>query len=393
MLNKKLYSYVSIQENYEYINNFYNGLAYIYNESKISVMNSDGTIETPFTYYYRIIDKNNNLIILHNPLCIDNLISVLDNNGKFGFINKNGDLAIKFKYDDSYNFQYSRAAVKTDNKWGYINKNGEVTIPIIYEKVGWFINGLTGAIKNNKLGYIDTNGKMIIPFEYDYNGIDICSVFNDGLLAISKDGKKGYIDNTGKIVIKLDFEYDKIGAFSEGFAGVMINKNRTSNIPQNNYNKLDKKYNENKLWGLIDITGKLVLPVEYDNYISFSEGIAIIKKGNRQYYIDSKLNILFNTNYDELSFYLSGIARVKKDDKIGFIDKKGSIIMKLNNSYDFIHYKNDIGYFLVKKDDKYGYIDINNKIIVPIEYDSINYSEGLAVVYKNNQWGIIKFIH
>lgn len=45
-------------------------------------------------------------------------------NGKYGFINTNGEMTISCKYDDASNFREGLAVVKLDGKYGYVNKQG-----------------------------------------------------------------------------------------------------------------------------------------------------------------------------------------------------------------------------------------------------------------------------
>ncbi|MDE5634477.1 MAG: WG repeat-containing protein, partial [Muribaculaceae bacterium] len=46
-------------------------------------------------------------------------------NGKYGFIDKNGNLVIPAKYDDAWYFRNGKARVKLKNIVFYIDKNGK----------------------------------------------------------------------------------------------------------------------------------------------------------------------------------------------------------------------------------------------------------------------------
>ncbi|MEG1700059.1 MAG: WG repeat-containing protein, partial [Alistipes sp.] len=50
-------------------------------------------------------------------------------NGKRGFVDKNGTVVIPLKYDDVGNFREGLAGVRLNGKYGYIDKNGTVVIP------------------------------------------------------------------------------------------------------------------------------------------------------------------------------------------------------------------------------------------------------------------------
>lgn len=48
--------------------------------------------------------------------------------GKWGFINEDGELVLDYAYDDAQSFQNGFAAVCTDGKWGYIDEEGNLVI-------------------------------------------------------------------------------------------------------------------------------------------------------------------------------------------------------------------------------------------------------------------------
>lgn len=54
-------------------------------------------------------------------------------NGKWGFVNKNGSMVVEAKYDKVTEFnEYGYAAVNKDGKWGAINQKGEEVVEPIY---------------------------------------------------------------------------------------------------------------------------------------------------------------------------------------------------------------------------------------------------------------------
>ena len=89
------------------------------------------------------------------------------------------------------------AGITDDGKTGYINKQGKIVIPIQYRSGGPFKQGLARVEKRKgKHGYIDVLGNIAIPFEY-YYAYD----FSDGKAMVKK--KKGdffYINSKGECV-------------------------------------------------------------------------------------------------------------------------------------------------------------------------------------------------
>ncbi len=167
---------------------------------------------------------------------------------KVGFINKKGKLVIPCQYDYNEDFlgfkdfarpgKYSEkyeilelsqkldniyseglVAVSKDGKYGAIDKKGQVVIPFAYDKIGCFIDGLAPVLVNDKWGYIDKNDNIVIPCQYNY-----AESFSCGYALVGGNGGIRYIDKSGKTLIKLpgsDLELFPY-SFHEGFATTQI---------------------------------------------------------------------------------------------------------------------------------------------------------------------------
>ncbi len=77
--------------------------------------------------------------------------------------------------------------------WGFLDKNGRVAIEPIFEEVGDFRHGLAAVRWQGKWGYIDRNGRMAVRPRYDA-AQDFVEV---GLAAVTLDGKPILIDRQG----------------------------------------------------------------------------------------------------------------------------------------------------------------------------------------------------
>ena len=127
-----------------------------------------------------------------------------------------------------------------DGKWGYINYQGEEVIPLVFDKAYYFqenfalvhIGGTGGAAWSGSLEYVDSvaaarrinhgytfinkEGDRITSVCYDEAGS-----FNEGLARVEYDGKCGFIDYSGKEIIPLI--YDETSYFAEGKTKVSLN--------------------------------------------------------------------------------------------------------------------------------------------------------------------------
>ncbi len=104
----------------------------------------------------------------------------------------------------------------------------------MYNYLEDFSEGFALVVKDYKMGLIDTTGKEVILCSYDIitGNYDITGVsfkasrygirgtsFNEGLLAARKDNKWGFIDKTGKEIIPLIYD-EIVSFFSKGVARV-----------------------------------------------------------------------------------------------------------------------------------------------------------------------------
>ena len=202
-------------------------------------------------------------------------------NGKTGFINDCGKEVIPLIYDVCDVFNEELAAVKkTGEGFGFIDKTGNTVIPLKYDVAFPFSEGLAKVTLDRKWGYIDKIGKEIVPLEYD-----AIRDFSEGLAMVCSNGKCGFVDKTGKEVIPL--KYGGAGGFSEGLAKVSLNGPTNDKISAMAlYISLGQIIPGEKPFGYIDINGKEVIPMKYENCGNFSDGKAKVKLNQREFFID-----------------------------------------------------------------------------------------------------------
>lgn len=100
------------------------------------------------------IDKLGNVVLkcnatddFHEGLVVD-VKEVGRMQYKYGYLDKQGNVAIDYIYDSAYSFQDGLAPVKKDGKWSYIDTNGnsvmdyfeEDTVSYFREGINWVYN-------------------------------------------------------------------------------------------------------------------------------------------------------------------------------------------------------------------------------------------------------------
>ena len=119
--------------------------------------------------------------------------------GKYGYMDKRGDLMIPPQFESASSFNDRLALVTIDTK-------------LIFPKKG----GGPGPNTIHRYGFINTQGQFVIPPIYSY----ACG-FSDGLARVDLGSKHkiGFVDTTGKTVFEIG-SIGMIGEFNEGLAPV-----------------------------------------------------------------------------------------------------------------------------------------------------------------------------
>lgn len=82
-----------------------------------------------------------------------------------------------------------------NGKWGYVNENGDTIIPFVYDAARPFSDGLAAVKKDRYFGFIDYNNKVVI----DFNFIKV-EPFNEGLAKFVDAFSSGYVSKDGCFV-------------------------------------------------------------------------------------------------------------------------------------------------------------------------------------------------
>ena len=139
---------------------------------------------------------------------------------------------------------------------------------------------------------------------------DCVNEASSGVAKVSKNHKYGFVDIKGKVIVPL--KYDDALSFSEGMAAVGIGGK----------------------WGFVDSTGKEVIPLEYTEALSFVEGLAVVGKGDVYGFIDKNGKMVISQEYTNAKSFAQGIAPVcNRKNRWGYIDKSGKEVIGFQFQY------------------------------------------------------------
>ena len=85
--------------------------------------------------------------------------------------------------------------VKVEGKYGYIDKKGNIVINPQFDNAHYFRKGLAAVMIGDKWGFIDKTGKYVINPQFDFT-----YGFSEGLARVEIGGNARYINKRGEIV-------------------------------------------------------------------------------------------------------------------------------------------------------------------------------------------------
>ncbi|MCI5699210.1 MAG: WG repeat-containing protein [Lachnospiraceae bacterium] len=159
---------------YESVSSFFNHVAAVKKDGKWAIINDKFQFITDFQYENVAMDE-------FGYCSIGERIFV-KRDGKYQIIDLEGNVISDLKFDDAYPFMQDGqlAAVKNGDKWGFVNKNGELCIDYRYENAKSFTLEFAPVQLMDCWGYIDPKDKMVIPCQFD----DATEFYKDGTAAV-----------------------------------------------------------------------------------------------------------------------------------------------------------------------------------------------------------------
>lgn len=137
---------------------------------------------------------------------------VVEREGKYGIVDKDGNAITSFKYDhicgypksvfrpNIIKFTRGYAIVEINKLRGLVNEKGEEVVPCKHEVIQDITNGMFVSVSYNggkKFGLYDTNGNEILPIKHSF-----IHIFENGLVFVEKGSKYALIGVPSEIEIR-----------------------------------------------------------------------------------------------------------------------------------------------------------------------------------------------
>lgn len=304
-------------------------------------------------YKYGIVDINNIKIIIAEykdvwPIeggffkverVVENTVREYD---RYGIINSKGEIVIAPNYAEIILVKIEENVfwILTQNSKKGVLRAGKPLILNIFDDI--IVEDGIFACKANTyskdkgiLVKYNVNGEILIdcmdchclvPAEYD-----VAYHSDYGLIRVVKEGKWGLINIMNDVVVPPSYTY--IDNFDGQFAKVGNTKNNECiYFPDENDIRL---HVENMKYGLIDTSGDMVLPLEYDYISKWDNGYYCASKDKHTILLSPSLHPIFNTERYLEKLDDRYILIVDGCTKYGLIDFSGNEIISANEGHGF----------------------------------------------------------
>ena len=359
--------------------------------------------------HYGIMDNTGKIIIepaaKKNPTLNEDGHYYLQFNQSYAKMDTNGKVIYTKPFAKKRHYNHQLAAVKMaeSQKWGFVNQSDSLVIPPIFDEIDYLSSpkywkgGIFRVKQEGRTGIIDTLRNIKFP-PFPYEAIE---EFAPNCIRVQYKDKFGLMDSLDNIFIPIEFE--EIHKFDEEFltfkkgnkVGLMNYIGEIIFEPQ--FHRMGLFYPESKhaivhnskeKRGVINLEGKLILPMIYD-YIELTnlqgKRCFLLSKGAWQSLADEHGKTIIPMKYKNIQLSSSNpYIRSKNwikctlEGKNFYFDTKGKKVF--STKYKDIHLvSNTLAAIQLNKTSKWGLRNLQTKkwILKPI-FDEFQ-SEGEAI--------------
>lgn len=207
-------------------------------------------------------------------------------------------------------------------------------------------------------GYIDEEGNERIKATFEW-----AEPFVGAQALVGRNGRTGSINRSGRVLVPI--EYDELSDAVEG----------TSTVERNGR------------VGAVDRNGDLVVPMDFEDVGEFSQGLAYAQRDGLYGYINPRGETAIPFSFLSAGTFRNGLAVVEQDGGFGVIDEKGNVVLPAE--HDWVEgFEGPVS--RVRKDGRFGLVSPFGDLLVPLQYDHIGpFRDGLALAIEGKRCGYV----
>ena len=338
--------------------------------------------------------------------------------------------------DENQNLSYDGKALRVQNggKYGLINMDGNEILPCEYDQIT-ALQGVENTLlvsKDGNYGIVDDEGKTLLPASY----AEIQALGDEtsqGFIVKNAEGKYGIVDISNGQVLEL--KYDEISKIHQGDYYVVTESGRQKVVRIDGTEDLNGNYDEitailknpedgviykdGDKFGVMSLSGEVTIDANYDDLQEAKTGTFIARTGEDFGIIDLNGDTKVEFKYRGITYNEKADLYVTEDENYnnevldsnyevkltGMVtdldDEKGYIEIRQDDEYKYYNFRfeeeNEADIFtsntlfLSKKDGKYGFVDKEGNVVVDYIYDDATNQNtfGYAGIKKDGKWGVV----
>lgn len=361
------------------------------------------------------------------------------------------------RHNPGSNYKHGNYHFRKDGKTGLLDSNYKVITPAVYSYIGGYVEDRAVCCRDKLFGYLDRSGKEVIPCIYTY-----AEYFRKGVGVVQYKGTFRNIDKDGKLLDQTVVQHQEwrnerysymIGELRvvQTSSGYGLTNDKEEFVVPPVYSNIRpvqtfippkipghgrtvgneptvfmaKQYSYDQ-WGIVDISGNVLLPYEYELIADYpsNSGFRVLKKDEKHWgVINRKFELVvpciyegigigsdddyftFHTNgkvgvmdttgkiqipadYKQIYNFKDGRAMAIKDSLYGFIDRRGNVVIPFR--YQQIHGEFENGLAAFMENGKWGFIDTTAAVVIPAQYEEVRrFESDITGVMMNGKWGFI----
>lgn len=285
----------------------------------------------------------------------------LGNNGKWGYVDKDGKYVVEPKYELAGDFSEDRAIVMENGLYGYIDEKGVLVIPTIYQAAKVFKNGYAPCCLDGKYGLVAKDGSQYLFSDKGYYTnitLSYSGLFYEGH---KKASSRCYVITFNPLPV--ESEYDDLSPVLYDFEMRQVKRRG--------------------LYGYLGRDGNLLGAIEFKADLTFNnQGFAVAKTENGNGIVNSCMEHVTELNHPFAKKVKGGFL-YGYETRFGAVTDDGNISIK-KGTYAHTEFLDDFSMILARMEDgTYTIVGIDGMTIVP-KSESITVSEGIAII-KNGK--------
>lgn len=316
VINKK--EIFIVEPKYQFVNLYPNFIAARLDFKNTQLLNNQGEAIFDFEYI--------NVSVIN-----DHLVAVEKSAGNFSLYQTNDFKLLEEGVESIGRIFGEYIVIKKAGKYGAINKVGEVQVPFEYDQLNFSLYAGTYT-KGDVKGFINESDQFI-----DLPGYDHVETYGEKFIFASRDGQKYLMNHQGKEVYDLskaeswyattDPDYITINIDGKtgllNYKGAIVIEPAYQSMAYKMHNGIIKFFQDEQ-YGFAKTDGTTHIPTQYIEVREdpFKDGYAITNKAGKWGMIDAGGQEILSFQYDEITPDQHGFIWVKKGDRIGLVRMK-----------------------------------------------------------------------